>query len=333
VIKQNIRLCRLFCFGQIIVMILAATAASLGAQQSRLGLQITSPADGTVVHPGQTVKIHIISNPGTTAVVSALIGEDPLGVQIFAAPTPAQISLTVGSNPDRLGKYMVTALGTTTDGQQIQSQTILLDVERPDQPTQINASSESFTLVSQGQQTPLKLYGTFADGRTPELTESSKVTFSPSDRSIVDVDADGIVTAVGEGTALITATYGQGSKKPLTVSVRVTVEPPIITPSLSSLSFGTNHGVPVGSSASASITLTNRTVNPTLGVNRITVTGDFSETDNCISSFPLAAGGSCVVKVTFSPTAAGSRTGSLTIGNNFTVVPAVIPLSGIASKF
>jgi photosystem II stability/assembly factor-like uncharacterized protein len=52
-----------------------------------------------------------------------------------------------------------------------------------------------------------------------------------------------------------------------------------------------------------------------LGITGITVTGDFAETDNCGSS--QAPGGSCAVNVTFTPTAAGTRTGTLAIANTF----------------
>jgi hypothetical protein len=46
----------------------------------------------------------------------------------------------------------------------------------------------------------------------------------------------------------------------------------------------------------------------------IVATGDYSQTNNCGSS--MAAGGSCTITVTFSPTAAGSRPGAITITDN-----------------
>ena len=53
---------------------------------------------------------------------------------------------------------------------------------------------------------------------------------------------------------------------------------------------------------------------------------DFAETDNCIGS--VAAGASCSINVTFTPGAAGSRTGSLNISNNLSGSPVPVPLAG-----
>jgi hypothetical protein len=55
------------------------------------------------------------------------------------------------------------------------------------------------------------------------------------------------------------------------------------------------------------------------------VTGDFSQTNNCTS---IAVGGSCTVTVTFKPTAAGSRAGTLTVTSNANNSPTTATLSG-----
>ena len=48
-----------------------------------------------------------------------------------------------------------------------------------------------------------------------------------------------------------------------------------------------------------------------LSFSTISATGDFSQTNNCVS--PLAPSASCTANVTFTPTATGTRTGSLTV--------------------
>ena len=62
----------------------------------------------------------------------------------------------------------------------------------------------------------------------------------------------------------------------------------------------------------------------TYGVTSITTSGDFAQTNNCSS---VAAGGTCTISVAFTPTALGSRTGTLTVqssgGNTLTA-----PLTG-----
>jgi archaellum component FlaF (FlaF/FlaG flagellin family) len=78
-----------------------------------------------------------------------------------------------------------------------------------------------------------------------------------------------------------------------------------------SLSFS---GVPVGSTSSAkAVTLTNNG-NATLSISSTSASGDFKRSSSCGSS--LATRASCTISVTFSPTAQGSRTGTLTVSDN-----------------
>jgi hypothetical protein len=64
-------------------------------------------------------------------------------------------------------------------------------------------------------------------------------------------------------------------------------------------------------------------------ISDITVTGDFAETNNCgTEPAVLNAGASCSVSVTFTPTASGSRTGSLSITDNAAGSPQGVGLSG-----
>src|ERR1035441_5570955 len=71
---------------------------------------------------------------------------------------------------------------------------------------------------------------------------------------------------------------------------------------------------PVGkSSPPLSSTLYNNT-SSTVVFNSITPNGDFSETNNCGSSLP--AGGHCTFAVVFTPTATGTRIGSITVVDN-----------------
>ncbi len=63
----------------------------------------------------------------------------------------------------------------------------------------------------------------------------------------------------------------------------------------------------------------------TAAVSGVVVTGDFSQTNNCTS---VAVGGSCTVTVKFTPTAAGSRTGTLTVTSNANNSPAIVALTG-----
>jgi hypothetical protein len=79
-----------------------------------------------------------------------------------------------------------------------------------------------------GQMGYLRVIGTFADGSSLDLTQSTTTTFSSSANTVATVNAQGIVTPVGPGSAQILI---NGS-----VSVPVTVAPQIsITPAQASL--------------------------------------------------------------------------------------------------
>jgi len=96
-----------------------------------------------------------------------------------------------------------------------------------------------------------------------------------------------------------------------------------LTLSATSLSFG-NELVNVAS-PEQTVTLTN-SGSDTLTISGITVTGDFSQTNNCDGS--LAAGASCSIQVTFTPTALGSRTGTLSVSDTTLGSPQAVALSG-----
>ena len=78
-----------------------------------------------------------------------------------------------------------------------------------------------------------------------------------------------------------------------------------------------------GTSAAQAVTVTNGG-SAAAAVGTIAVSGDFAQTNTCGSS--LAAGASCTVSVTFRPTAAGTRTGNLSV--TAAGVTSTVPLSG-----
>ena len=66
-----------------------------------------------------------------------------------------------------------------------------------------------------------------------------------------------------------------------------------------------------------------------LSITSITVGGDFAETNNCGNSVPAAA--SCAFSVTFTPTAVGTRLGSILVQDDAAGSPHLINLSGSGS--
>src|SRR6266403_4192400 len=114
-----------------------AIAVPLMARQVPPQLQITSPANGTIINPEQTISVTVTSPANVTFRQVAVIGGDPVGLSSTATSVPAQLTLTIPSDIS-CGELMLTAQGVTTSGQSVESATILVDVERPDLPISLS---------------------------------------------------------------------------------------------------------------------------------------------------------------------------------------------------
>jgi len=98
---------------------------------------------------------------------------------------------------------------------------------------------------------------------------------------------------------------------------------PAATLSPASLTFAAQ---PVGSPSSPqTVTLAN-TGTATLSITSISISGDFSQINTCGSS--LAAGASCGISVTFTPTSGGTRTGTLSVTDDASPATQTISLTG-----
>jgi hypothetical protein len=105
---------------------------------------------------------------------------------------------------------------------------------------------------------------------------------------------------------------------------------PGVSLSASTLDFSTQLiGV---TSASQTITLTNSGTVP-LSVNSVASGGDFAVTNNCSTN--VAAGSTCAITVTFTPTATGPRSAAITITDSAGNSPQSVSLTGtgIATPF
>jgi hypothetical protein len=99
-----------------------------------------------------------------------------------------------------------------------------------------------------------------------------------------------------------------------------------VTLSPSSLNFSSQA---VGTSSTAqTVTLSNAGSTP-LTVSSIVASAQYAQTNNCPSSpSAVAAGGSCTINITFSPAAAGTITGAVTISDSAIGSPQQIGLTG-----
>ena len=81
-------------------------------------------------------------------------------------------------------------------------------------------------------------------------------------------------------------------------------------------------------SAAQTVVLSNSGTGP-LTITSIATSGDFSQTNNCGSS--VAVGLSCTISVSFTPTAAGTRSGTLAVTDNDSTGSQMVSLSGTGS--
>jgi hypothetical protein len=98
---------------------------------------------------------------------------------------------------------------------------------------------------------------------------------------------------------------------------------PAVSVSPASLTFSSES---VGiTSAAQTVTLTN-TGSASLAISSIAVSGAFAETNTCGGS--VAASGTCTISVTFTPTGAGSFTGTVSITDDASGSPQAVQLAG-----
>src|SRR6266852_6135837 len=97
--------------------------------------------------------------------------------------------------------------------------------------------------------------------------------------------------------------------------------------SLSSFSLSFQDEGIGGTTPSQQITLANTGSATLTAITSIVPSGDFAETNTCGSN-SLAGGAACAINVTFTPTAAGVRTGTITITDSAASSPQKVTLTG-----
>jgi Right handed beta helix region/Abnormal spindle-like microcephaly-assoc'd, ASPM-SPD-2-Hydin len=140
----------------------------------------------------------------------------------------------------------------------------------------------------------------------PGASCTVNVTFTPSALG----SRTGSLALASDGGSPTVALSGQGIT-------------PVASISPASLTFGSQ--LVQTSSPAQAVTVTN-TGNTILTISAITTAGDFAQTNNCGAS--LAAGASCLINVTFTPTARFGRSGSLTVQSNSTPPASSVGLAG-----
>ena len=129
-------------------------------------------------------------------------------------------------------------------------------------------------------------------------------------------------TTAGTRTGTLSLTTSATSL-PLTVSLTGIGAQSHLAVTPASLAFGS---IAIAASANQTITLTNTGTAPLTNL-AFTITGDYAITTPCTTT-TLAPSQTCAVTITFTPTVAGSRPGTLTVTSSDSTSPIAIPLTG-----
>ncbi len=109
------------------------------------------------------------------------------------------------------------------------------------------------------------------------------------------------------------------------VTLTVNAAAPTVGFSPTTLTFGNQA---VGTSSSAQFVTFSNMGSGALTFGTVPITGDFASAGQGTCSSSLAAGASCTMGVKFTPTATGTRTGTLTANDNALSAPQVVALTG-----
>jgi hypothetical protein len=193
------------------------------------------------------------------------------------------------------------------------------------QPIGVASTVQPLTVTNNGT-TALAISAVNASGAFTQTNNCTTAPLQPTTNCVITVTFTPTAPGLSIG-ALTIADNAEGSPQ-VVLMTGTGVYAPAVTVSPTSLSFSPQA---IGTtSAPQTVTLSN-TGNGALTITSIVVTGDFAQINTCGTS--LAAGASCTISVTFTPTASGSRTGSLTITDNAVGSPQIVSLGGGGGDF
>ena len=185
----------------------------LGGSSLSSAIEIQTPSQGTIVHPGDKVKIRVVPSPGETlgGVLIGGIGED-----VITTP-PYEYDYQV--DPKTVGKITIRIVGVTPDEQISSTVDLNLIVALPStvtlQSITVDPSQGILFLEPDVLKTKeIGVGGVYSDGVKRSIKGSSfGTTYQSSDENVVTVDAEGVLHAIAAGKATITIKNGGKTAK------------------------------------------------------------------------------------------------------------------------
>jgi Abnormal spindle-like microcephaly-assoc'd, ASPM-SPD-2-Hydin len=269
-----------------------------------------------------TVTIAVTGDFSQTNTCAASVpGGQKCDINIVFKPTASGIrtgTLTVSASGQTIQVIQLTGNGTapaeTLTPTALAFEPQLTGTTSLPLPVQIsNSGTGPLTITS------LQISGDFAQSNacgSPVIPGTNcvvQVTFTPA--------------ALGNRTGVLTITdNAAGSPHTVALSGQGTTQQASVSPA--SLTFVSQ---PVGASSTGAVVSLHNGGTTALTISSISATGDFAQTNNCGAS--LAGGIDCQITVTFTPTATGNRTGTLSITDSSSGSPQTVALSGMGTDF
>jgi hypothetical protein len=197
----------------ILILMSCAAVAVIGevllrAQQQML-FTVTSPAEGQVFRPGDSIEVRIDPSPAVTLEWISIWS--PLG---FVGSSDASQPISLKA-PDKLGSLKMLIIGgpnVDEVGSQAVERTIVIESDSVDS---ITVSPIGTELVAPGTGGPFgkltqeRIFVTgYIGGQVVDMSRSSTVTFASTNTRVATVDAAGLVRSVAPGLAEVVATHG-----------------------------------------------------------------------------------------------------------------------------
>jgi hypothetical protein len=183
------------------------------------------------------------------------------------------------------------------------------------------SASQSVTLTN-NQTTALDISGVSVSSNFAQTNNCGASVAASATCTIVVTFAPNS-TGLFSGTVTISDDAGNS---PQVLSVSGTGIAPVASLSRAVLSFGAQA---VGSTSSSKPVILTNSGSAPLSVTRVSISGSFSESDNCTGAV-LQAKGNCTINVSFSPLLTGTVTGEVTITDAAASSPQLVGLSGMA---
>lgn len=183
------------------------------AQENGL-IQIVSPTPNQVVKPGETVPLIVVVDPSLSPTQVVFMAEFSAGigpVEWTAEPYEAVIQIP----DDAYGTidYGVFADDGSDPSKFLSEQSGSLVVQVDEAPAEMHFINQAFhfehSAESLGRPRTIQPFGIYSNGkRRPLYGSAAGTTFVSTNPAVVTVDAEGVMTPVGVGNALITVQNG-----------------------------------------------------------------------------------------------------------------------------